>query len=418
MLNKDLQLLLLDWPDEMSFTLSENNSLGIALFDLSGDLLFANKAMASLCDNFNSGSLLHPTLEKLNSADSIDSLIFSGYLTIGKYNSVNTTIEAKVYRKNGTILITGGINVLDLIEQNKTMHSLNLKVTNLQRQLTQEKTELERTMKELKETQQMLIHSEKMNAMGKLVAGVAHELNNPIAFVYSNLFSLEKYMDEVFHSYVQVEELIGKEGSKELNSAVAEIREKNDLNYLSDDIIDIVKESKIGIERVKAIVEDLRRFSRLDESEIKQINLVENIRSTVSIASSELSRKNITFELSVPDHLLINCYPGQLNQAILNVLINAIYAVKVGGHIILSVAEDEKKICISVKDNGSGISEEIIDRIFDPFFTTKPVGIGTGLGLSITYKIIHELHQGSIEVESEPEKETVIKLLIPKNIIG
>lgn len=418
MQSPDMNVLLSEWADELMLTLCDNNSYGIALFNNAGDLLCANEAMVSLCSDFDSSSLINPTFEKLVSLEISGSLLFAGFLTIGKYNSVNTTIEAKVYWKPDRILITGGINVADLIEHNKTMHFLNQKVTNLQRQLMQEKAELEHTMKELKETQQMLIHSEKMNAMGKLVAGVAHELNNPIAFVYSNLFSLEKYMDEVFQSYNEVEELISKEASKELNGAVAKIREKNDLNYLSEDIVDMVKESKVGIERVKAIIEDLRRFSRLDESEIKHIDLIENIRSTVSIARSEISRKNITLNFSVPDHLLIDCYPGQLNQAILNVLINAVYAVEIGGCITLSLSEEEKNITLMVKDNGHGIPEEIKDRIFDPFFTTKPVGSGTGLGLSITYKIIHDLHHGSIEVESEPGKETIIKLSIPKNIIG
>jgi two-component system, NtrC family, sensor kinase len=413
-----IQDFILEWEKELMLTLCDNNSFGIAVFTEGGELLCANEAMLSLCIDFSSSSLLNPTFERLRSLNTTDSLLFSGFLTIGKYNNVNTTIEANVYRKADRLLLTGGINVSDLIEQNKTMHILNQKVSNLQRQLTQEKAELEHTMKELKETQQMLIHSEKMNAMGKLVAGVAHELNNPIAFVYSNLFSLEKYMNEVFKSYVEVEELVSKKASPELNSAVTGIREKNDMNYLSEDINDIVKESKIGIMRVKAIVEDLRRFSRLDESEIKQIDLIENIKSTVSIANSELTRKNINFAISAPDHLWVNCYPGQLNQAILNVLINSIYAVRVGGLIILSVTEDEKNIHISVNDNGCGIPEEIRERIFDPFFTTKPVGSGTGLGLSITYKIIHDLHHGSIEVESEPEKETIIKLSIPKNIIG
>jgi two-component system, NtrC family, sensor kinase len=413
-----IQDFILEWEKELMLTLCDNNSFGIAVFTEGGELLCANEAMLSLCIDFSSSSLLNPTFERLRSLNTTDSLLFSGFLTIGKYNNVNTTIEARVYRKADRLLLTGGINVSDLIEQNKTMHILNQKVSNLQRQLTQEKAELEHTMKELKETQQMLIHSEKMNAMGKLVAGVAHELNNPIAFVYSNLFSLEKYMNEVFKSYVEVEELVSKKASPELNSAVTGIREKNDMNYLSEDINDIVKESKIGIMRVKAIVEDLRRFSRLDESEIKQIDLIENIKSTVSIANSELTRKNINFAISAPDHLWVNCYPGQLNQAILNVLINSIYAVRVGGLIILSVTEDEKNIHISVNDNGCGIPEEIRERIFDPFFTTKPVGSGTGLGLSITYKIIHDLHHGSIEVESEPEKETIIKLSIPKNIIG
>lgn len=416
MQNTGIHVFLSEWTEELEITLSDSNSLGIALFTDAGDLLFVNAAMSSLCTDFDSTSLLHPTFEKLISLNITDSLLFSGYLTIGKYNNVNTSIEAKVYRKADRILITGGINVSDLIEQNKTMHSLNLKVTNLQRQLTQEKVELERTMKELRETQQMLIHSEKMNAMGKLVAGVAHELNNPISFVYSNIFSLEKYMTEIYESYIQVENLVEKSGNEELVSEIAKIRTKNDVEFLMEDVADMAKESKVGIERIKTIVEDLRRFSRLDESEIKQIDLIENIRSTLSIVRAEINKKNIDFQFTGPDTLAIECYPGQLNQAILNVLINAFQAVGEAGQVSLSVSKDKGNVIIAVKDNGCGIPDEIKQRIFDPFFTTKPVGSGTGLGLSITYKIITDLHKGSIQVESESNKETIFTIAIPDKI--
>lgn len=413
---------LSDWAGLICELSQQGQSVAIGIFNTEGQLLEANPAMCYFLDT--GPSELKPKNLFINPEFSIffiekkEGIVFEGLLTIGNYNDLSYVLSAKVFRRNDLMLVYAEADVAHLFEENDKMATLNQEVNNLQRQLIKEKMNLQNTLSELKETQQMLIHSEKMNAMGKLVAGVAHELNNPIAFVYSNLFSLEKYMNEVFQSYIEVEELISKEAGEELIGAVAKIREKNDLNYLSEDIVDMVKESKVGIERVKAIVEDLRRFSRLDESEIKQIDLIENIRSTVSIARSEISRKNITLNLSFPDHLLIDCYPGQLNQAILNVLINAVYAVEIGGHVSLTVTEAEKNISISVKDNGHGIPEEIKDRIFEPFFTTKPVGSGTGLGLSITYKIIHDLHHGSIEVESEPGKETIIKLLIPKNIIG
>jgi two-component system NtrC family sensor kinase len=414
MQNSKVDQQILVYADELMAVLPENNSFGIALFSESGDLLFANEAMKSLAPNFSSDSLLHPTFSHLNVPKNTTSESFSGYITIGELGKVNTTIEAKVFRKNGGILIAGGINVASLIEQNKTMHFLNQRVTNLQRQLTQEKAELERTMKELKETQQMLIHSEKMNAMGKLVAGVAHELNNPISFVYSNLFSLEKYMNEVYESYKQVEGVVAENGNETLAAEISSIRKKNEIDFLMEDISDMASESKVGVERVKTIVEDLRRFSRLDESDIKQIDLIENIRSTVSIAKAEISSKNIHFELICPEKLDIECYPGQLNQAILNVLINAIQAVTEGGQVSITVEQIDEKIIILVKDNGCGIPEKIKQQIFEPFFTTKPVGSGTGLGLSLSYKIISELHKGSIQVESELNKGTIFTITIPR----
>jgi signal transduction histidine kinase len=179
-----------------------------------------------------------------------------------------------------------------------------------------------------------------------------------------------------------------------------------------EDIADIIKESKMGIERVRNIVEDLRRFSRLDESNIKHIDLIENIRSTIAIAKAGINKKRIDFSFTAPEKLMAECYPGQLNQAILNVLINAIQAVDEKGKVNLSVAQSGENVLISISDNGPGIPAEIQQRIFEPFFTTKPVGSGTGLGLSITYKIIHDLHKGSIAIESESGQGSIFKLLI------
>jgi len=414
--------LIHDWGDLICELSHQASSVAIGIFNTNGQLLDANRAMRYFWDIEIDG--LKPKNQFVNPEFSTfvnkgsDKMVFEGLMTIGNFNDISYVLNAKVFRRKDLILVYAEADVPLLFDENNKMSALNQEVNNLQRQLIKEKKNLQATLAELKETQQMLIHSEKMNAMGKLVAGVAHELNNPIAFVYSNLFSLEKYIDQVFQSYVEVEELISKEASLELNHSIAEIREKNDMNYLSEDIVDIMKESKVGIERVKAIVEDLRRFSRLDESEIKQIDLIENIKSTVSIIRSELSRKNINFTLKSPDLLEVECYPGQLNQAILNVLINAVYAVEIDGKITLTVTVQGENICIAIEDNGCGIPEEIADRIFDPFFTTKPVGSGTGLGLSITYKIIHDLHRGLIEVKSEMDKKTIITLSIPKKIIG
>lgn len=411
---------ILDWQDRVNELLLNGQSSAIGIFDLEGRLLDANSAMRYFLDvgidlKNPKNIFINPVFSSL-CAECENGLIFNGLMTIGNYVDVSFVLTSKVFKGEDKIMVFAEADVPNLFRENTQMSHLNQQVNNLQRQLIKEKKTLQETLAELKETQQLLIHSEKMNAMGQLVAGVAHELNNPIAFVYSNLFSIEKYVGEVFQSYQEVEGLIAKEGGQPLADTVADIRKKNDLDFLAEDITDMVKESKVGIERVKEIVEDLRRFSRLDEAEIKSINLIENIKSTVSIARSELTRKKINFNFLSPDHLMVDCYPGQLNQAILNVLINAVYAVDEGGNITLSVGEAEQNIVISVKDDGHGIPKEIKERIFEPFFTTKPVGSGTGLGLSITYKIIHDLHKGSIDIESEPGQGTNFKFSIPKKI--
>lgn len=414
MQSSEVSVLLSDWENELKSTYIDNNSLGIALFSMKGDLLFSNNAMNSIHHDFNKNSLLHPTFEEIASRKEINGEVYSGLLTIGEMNNVNTSIETKIFKKNDNLLMIGGINVAGLLEQNKVMHFLNQKVTNLQRQLMQEKSELEVTMRKLQETQQMLVQSEKMNALGKLVAGIAHEINNPISFVYSNLFSLKKNTEEIFSYLSDVDKLINDNTSSTLADSIFEMKRANDIDFLIDDISDIVDESKMGIERVKNIVEDLRRFSRLDEAEIKQVEIISNIRSTISILMPEINSKNINFSFICPDSIVMECYPGQLNQALMNVLINAIQAVGSGGQVDLIVKDENENLVIEVKDNGCGIPENIIDKIFDPFFTTKPVGSGTGLGLSITYKIITDLHKGSIYVESKAENGTLFKISIPK----
>jgi two-component system NtrC family sensor kinase len=408
------------WSDLIGNLWLQGQSIAIGIFSADGRLLDANAAMCYFLDtnlpHLNpTNAFVNPTFASFITKNSSE-IVFEGLMTIGNSGNVSYVLKSKVFRKEDRIMVFAEADVPHLFEENKKMSVLNQEVNNLQRELIKEKKNLQNALAELKETQQMLIHSEKMNAMGKLVAGVAHELNNPISFVYSNINTLENYISEVFQSYQEVEKLITRSGSQELIGAVADIRAKNELEYLMNDIADMTKESKTGIERVKAIIEDLRRFSRLDESEVKQIDLIENIKSTISIARSEITRKNINFEFSAPDHLQVDCYPGQLNQALLNVLINALYAVDTDGHVTMTVRETGKNVSISVKDNGCGIPAEIRDRIFDPFFTTKPVGTGTGLGLSITYKIIHDLHRGSVEVDSEPGQGTNIILTIPVNL--
>lgn len=412
--------LISDWADLICDLSQQGYSVAIGIFNTYGQLLDANQAMCYFLDTDR--SLLKPKNQFVNPdfsfflSEEHNDLVFEGLMTIGNYADVSFVLQSRVFRRNNHILVYAEADVPDLFEENKKMSVLNQAVNNLQRQLIKEKRNLQATLAELKETQQLLIHSEKMNAMGKLVAGVAHELNNPIAFVYSNLFSLDKYVAEVFDTIRHYENAAELNGNLELIATIKQLRVKNDLDYLEEDISDLTKESKVGIERVKTIVEDLRRFSRLDESDIKQVDLIENIRSTESIVRAEIARKNIHYQFIGPSQLQLECYPGQLNQAMLNVLINAIDAVQPGGRIFLIVTDESDKINIEVTDDGQGIPEEIKNRIFEPFFTTKPVGSGTGLGLSITYKIIHDLHKGTIVVESTVQQGTKIKLSIPKKI--
>ena len=411
----------MEWGDLINELIKNSVSTAYGIFNPSGKIIFANESMCHYLDTTKEelnpqNNFINPNFDKIVSFNSNTDLVFEGVLTIGNFINKNYVLNSKIFKRNNTYLIFAEPDVLNLFEDNSKMSKLNQQVNNLQRQLIKEKKELQKTLNELKETQQMLIHSEKMNALGQMVAGVAHEINNPISFVTNNLYELEKYATEFIDAYKELETEIERNASEELKNIVLSIREKNDIDYLTDDFSDIINDSKSGVERVKKIVEDLRNFSRLDESEIKRIDLIENIHSTLTIVQSEILKKNINFNFNSPGNLLIECFPGQLNQAVLNILVNAIQAVKTGGQIDLIIEENNDSVFIIIEDDGIGIKEENLKKIFNPFFTTKPVGSGTGLGLSITFKIIHDLHKGKIEVESTIDKGTCFKVVIPKEL--
>ena len=325
----------------------------------------------------------------------------------------NCKILLRNYRKDGSFFWNELFMSPIYDETNHLTHFIGIQTDVTEREEAQHA--LETTLIELRETQMMLIHSEKMNALGQMVAGVAHEINNPIAFVASNLHSLGRSLDDIHGAYDQLETLAKEHSPDTTLDDITQIREESDLDDTFTDIADLVSASLQGIGRVKKIVTELRTFSRLDEAELKAANLSECIQSTLTIAETQLkNRIEVLLEI---DHLPnIVCYPAELNQVFLNLILNAAQAIDGPGQIHIRGYDAPEELILEFTDTGSGIPPEVMDKIFNPFFTTKPVGEGTGLGLSIAYKIIVDRHQGAIDVRSTPGAGSTFTIHLPKGL--
>lgn len=287
---------------------------------------------------------------------------------------------------------------------------------------------LEQSLRELQQTQSQLIQAEKMSGLGQLVAGVAHEINNPINFIYGNL----SYIDDYTSDLMQLLRLYQQFYSHPV-PAIRDYIVKIELDFLIDDLPKIIKSMKVGTERISEIVLSLRNFSRLDESEIKKVDIHEGLDSTLLILQNRLKEKFDRPAIQIVKNYgnlpLVECYAGQLNQVFMNIISNAIdvYENYNSKHSILEIKNNPSKITITtevietnviirIADNGLGITEALKERLFDPFFTTKPVGKGTGLGLSISYQIVVQKHKGKLRCISEPGQGAEFCIEIPLSI--
>jgi len=276
--------------------------------------------------------------------------------------------------------------------------------------LQEEKAEQRILIDRLEEAHNQLLQSEKMASIGQLAAGVAHEINNPVGYINSNLGALQTYVHDLL-KLLAAYEAHESELQPESVALVTGIKNEIDLAYLRGDVSALLDESLAGLQRVKRIVQDLKDFSHVSETEMHWSNVTQGLESTLNVVWNELKYKaEVTREYGeIPE---IECIPSQLNQVFMNLLVNAAQAISDHGHITLRTQRDGDNIQIEISDTGSGIPPEIVNRIFDPFFTTKPIGTGTGLGLSITHGIIRK-HGGRIEVESEQGKGTTFRLILP-----
>lgn len=280
----------------------------------------------------------------------------------------------------------------ELLQANKALKELNTKLSDAQNKLMQ---------------------SEKLASIGQLAAGVAHEINNPIGFIFSNFGTLEQYLQDLFEMLDAYEE--SEPGLQDPTSRqrLQNLRKDLDIDYLKDDIPNLMRESRDGIQRVRKIVQDLKDFSRVDaRQEWESVNLHHGIDSTLNIVNNEIKYKADVIK-EYGDLPEVQCLPSEMNQVFMNLLVNAAHAITAErGTITIRTGTEGTNAWIEVADNGQGIAPENLQRIFDPFFTTKPVGKGTGLGLSLSYGIVQK-HQGRMEVRSEVGQGTTFRVTLP-----
>jgi len=322
-------------------------------------------------------------------------------------------LEAKVELRTQELLDMNH----ELQLSNQELEDVIIERRQAEKNLEENNQQLEKAYDELQEAQSQIIQQEKMASIGQLAAGIAHEINNPLAFIISNLESLRRYTLKNAQFGTMQEEAVlvlakgnVSEESVTILKTLEEAKRSLKIGYIIRDTEDLITETLDGAHRVKNIVQDLKGFARVD-SENKLANINEGIESTINIIWNELKYK-VTLIKEFGDLPLISCNQGQLNQVFMNLIVNAVQAIETQGEIRITTRFAENNIVVSISDTGSGIPSEVLNRIFEPFFTTKDVGKGTGLGLSVTYDIIKK-HSGDIRVESEVGKGTTFTIYIP-----
>ncbi len=304
-----------------------------------------------------------------------------------------------------------------LSEKNQQLESANKFLADSEKALKNILYDMKEAHEKLKNTQKQLIQSEKLASIGQLAAGIAHEINNPVGYINSNLSTLGKYIEsfteilravEIFQVYFKDDQI---DKAKNVLNELYEFERNNDIKYMISDVDNLLRETKEGVDRIKKIVWDLRTFSRADMGERKLSDINKIIEGILSIVWNEIKYKaNLKKEYGeIP---LIDCNPQEIGQVFINILVNAAQAIVDKGLITIKTYNDEEKVFIEISDTGIGMSEEVSSKVFDPFFTTKEVGKGTGLGLSISYDLVKK-HNGDIYVKSVQGQGTTFTIWFP-----
>lgn len=307
-----------------------------------------------------------------------------------------------------------------LEDKSRELYRANQALQQKHDQISRKQVELEQAHRDLKEAQGKLVQSEKLATVGQLAAGVAHEINNPIGFITSNLGTLKTYAAVMSQLIIGYRKYAAGSPDQPENSALLEklrqLESEEDIEFILDDIEGLLADSVDGSRRVKEIVQGLKSFSRVDDAESSEQDLHQGLESTLKVVANEIKYKcDVVKQYGDLPH--VPCNLAKINQVFMNLLVNAAQAMEERGTITITTSVDDDFAVVAIQDTGSGIPAEKIDSIFDPFFTTKPIGSGTGLGLSISYGIVQE-HGGEIEVDSEVGVGTTFAVRLPLSAPG
>lgn len=414
-MNEQCSNLQQEWADIVQHTMSE----GVLGLDQAQRITRANRAaqyMLGWTEEELVGNKLHDLLQ-FKRRDGRPYLESESPLAWLNNGGALYFIEDVFWRKDGS-LIDVEVSATLLPELDHDTHALVVlrdisERKESQAELLKAFQDLDALNQGLEKARNQLVQSEKMASVGQLAAGVAHEINNPIGFVYSNLGSLKGQVDNllrVLDAYQKAEHALS--GHAELLAGIVQAKLIADLDFLQEDIANLIDESIDGVHRVKKIVENLKDFSRVDSAEWQFANLEQGLESTLNIAWNEIKYKAEVIKdyAGLPD---IECIAGQLNQVFMNLIVNAAQAIEDRGIIYLRTGVEGENVWIEVEDTGKGIDPEHKDKIFEPFFTTKPIGKGTGLGLALAYGIVQR-HQGQLDVRSELGKGTLFRVTLPR----
>ncbi len=410
-------ILVLDWHGKitgMNRQFSKMWALPEALLRAQDDQKLLAFIAASVVDAALLRSRLNVIVDNAETADTLRHLDGRVFEVSARPQYLEEQIIGRVFSVQDITQRTRDAQALresrDQLEQRVLERTADLRTLN--ETLSQEKERLAQLVKELEATQAQLMQSERMASIGQLAAGVAHEINNPVGFVNSNLGSLQHYVVNLLRllsAYKNAEGNMPEMAVQQL----AVLKQELDFEFMCEDITTLLSESLDGLKRVTRIVQDLKNFSHVDESESQWADLEAGLESTLRVVWNELKYKaEVVKEFAgVPQ---IKCYPFQLNQVFMNLLVNASQALDGKGSITLRTGFDAQEVWVAVQDSGRGIKPEHLLRVFDPFFTTKPVGKGTGLGLSLSYDIVKK-HGGRIEVQSTEGVGTTFTVHLPRD---